>query len=57
MHIDPVDIEVLNPIGQGSSGIVYAAKHIPSATTLALKGVNPYVADRRTQLTNDILAL
>ena len=44
-------------IGQGSSGVVFAARHIPSNTLIALKSINIYERDRRKQLENDLKAL
>ena len=53
----PAEIELGQVIGQGSSGIVFAARHIPSNTLIALKSINIYERDRRKQLEKDLKAL
>ena len=44
-------------IGQGSSGVVFAARHTPSSTLIALKSINIYERDKRKQLEKDLKAL
>lgn len=53
----PTEIELGAVIGQGSSGVVFAARHIPSDTLIALKSINIYERDKRKQLENDLKAL
>lgn len=53
----PTEIELGQLIGQGSSGVVFAARHIPSKTLLALKSINIYERERRKQLEKDLKAL
>ena len=53
----PTEIELGQVIGQGSSGVVFAARHIPSNTLIALKSINIYERDKRKQLENDLKAL
>lgn len=53
----PTEIEFGQVIGQGSSGVVFAARHIPSNTMIALKSINIYERERRKQLEKDLKAL
>ncbi|OMJ76078.1 hypothetical protein SteCoe_24641 [Stentor coeruleus] len=53
----PTEIEFGQVIGQGSSGVVFAARHIPSNTLIAIKSINIYERDKRKQLENDLKAL
>ena len=57
LSLNPAEIEVGQVIGQGSSGVVFAARHIPTNTLIALKSINVYERDRRKQLENDLKAL
>mmetsp|Transcript_7257 Transcript_7257/g.13439 ORF Transcript_7257/g.13439 Transcript_7257/m.13439 type:complete len:168 (+) Transcript_7257:212-715(+) len=57
LSINPTELELGQVIGQGSSGIVYAGRHIPSATLLAIKSINIYERERRRQLENDLKVL
>lgn len=57
MSISPSDIELGQVIGHGSSGVVFAGRHVPTNTLLALKSINIYERDRRKQLENDLKAL
>ena len=57
LALNPAEIETGQVIGHGSSGVVFAARHIPSDTLIALKSINIYERDRRKQLENDLKAL
>ena len=57
LSLNPAEIEVGQVIGQGNSGVVFAARHIPTNTLIALKSINVYERERRKQLENDLKAL
>mmetsp|Transcript_14135 Transcript_14135/g.14189 ORF Transcript_14135/g.14189 Transcript_14135/m.14189 type:complete len:245 (+) Transcript_14135:25-759(+) len=57
LSINPSEIELGQVIGHGSSGVVFAGRHVPTNTLLALKSINIYERDRRKQLENDLKAL
>lgn len=37
LYINPSELELGQVIGHGSSGVVYAARHVPTGTLIALK--------------------
>lgn len=62
LSINPAELELGQVIGQGSSGIVYAGRHIPSGTLLAIKvgyrqSISIHERERRRQLENDLKIL
>jgi len=62
LYINPSELELGQVIGHGSSGVVYAARHVPTGTFIALKvtakqSINVYERERRKQLVNDLKAL
>lgn len=57
-NIDAKDLEITKDmLGRGASGSVHKAIHIPSGTLIALKSINIYDKDKRTQLKNDLNVL
>lgn len=62
LYISPNELQLGQVIGHGSSGVVYAARHVPTGTLIALKvtarqAINIYERERRKQMANDLKAL
>ena len=57
LAINSSELEEGTCIGQGSSAVVHAGRHVPSNTLVAIKSINIYFKDRRKQLENDLVAL
>ncbi|KAL9645951.1 hypothetical protein ABK040_001059 [Willaertia magna] len=52
-----VDLQTLGLLGQGSSGSVYLARHIPSGQLLALKFISVFDDMKRKTITNELQTL
>ena len=57
LSISSSELEEGQCIGQGSSAVVHAGRHVPTNTWVAIKSINIYFKDRRRQLQSDLMAL
>jgi serine/threonine protein kinase len=51
------DLELKEVIGNGASGYVYKAIHLPTSRVIALKSINSFDHNKRHQLMNDLRSL
>ena len=51
------DLQMMEVVGNGASGYVYKALHIPTGKLLALKSINAFDKGKRHQLINDLRSL
>lgn len=57
-NLDAKDLEIdKNLLGKGASGFVHKAVHRPTGTLMAIKSINIYEKEKRTQLKNDLKIL